>query len=223
MLRLTTFGALAVHRDGTALGGAASQRRRLALLAVLAASGDRGVPRDKLVTYFWPESDEKHARHSLTQALYSLGRDLRENELVVGTADLRLNAAVMSSDVGDFTAAAATGDDLRAVTLYADPFLDGCHLADAPEFERWADAERARLAATARAALERLATADTRAGDHARAADWWRRLAALEPLDARVAAGYMTALALAGNTTGAIQHARVHETLVRAELDAPPD
>ncbi|HVE78733.1 MAG TPA: hypothetical protein VNA89_07720, partial [Gemmatimonadaceae bacterium] len=40
---------------------------------------------------------------------------------------------------------------------------------------------------------------------------------------ARVAAGYMTALALAGNTTGAIQHARVHEAVVRAELDAPPD
>ena len=66
--RLRTFGALEVERgDGAApLAGAAAQRKTLALLAVLAAAGDRGVSREKLLLYFWPESDGDRARHALT-------------------------------------------------------------------------------------------------------------------------------------------------------------
>ncbi|MDQ3427736.1 MAG: protein kinase, partial [Gemmatimonadota bacterium] len=52
---------------------------------------------------------------------------------------------------------------------------------------------------------------------------WWRRLAALDPLNSRVALELMGALAAAGNPAGALQHARVYETMMREELGTGPD
>src|SRR5207302_3286460 len=75
----------------------------------------------------------------------------------------------------------------------------------------------------AAAALERLATDATAAQEHIDAAAWWRRLAALDPLNSRVALGLMQGLAAAGDRAGALQAARVHESLLREELDATPD
>ena len=49
MLRLNTFGGLVLQQDGQLHTGPASQRRRLALLAVVAAAGQRGASRDKLL------------------------------------------------------------------------------------------------------------------------------------------------------------------------------
>ncbi len=67
---LKTFGGLSiVAPDGTSPSGAAAQRRRLALLAVLAASGESGVTREKLIGLFWPDTDEARARAALAQAL----------------------------------------------------------------------------------------------------------------------------------------------------------
>src|SRR4029077_10467687 len=60
-------------------------------------------------------------------------------------------------------------------------------------------------------------------GDHSRAADLWRRLATLDPLNARVALGGMHALVAAGDRAGALQFARVHEAWLREDFDAAPD
>jgi len=49
MFRLTTFGGVAIEGETGPISGRASLRRRLALLVLLAASRDRGVPRDKLL------------------------------------------------------------------------------------------------------------------------------------------------------------------------------
>src|SRR5262245_7021734 len=57
VLRLRTFGGLTLARGSEDLTGAVTQRRRLALLALLAASGPAGMSRDKLLAYLWPESD----------------------------------------------------------------------------------------------------------------------------------------------------------------------
>ena len=223
MLRLRTFGGLALTSQARVLSGAASQRRPLALLAVLAVAGSHPVSRERLQALLWPESDEVRARRVLAQTLYALRRDLGDPAVVLGTADLRLNPDLITSDLAEFEHALAAGAYERTVVLYEGPFLEGVHLADAPEFERWAEDERARLAHGAHRALERLARTAAQAGDAEVAAGWWRRLAALDPLDARAAVGLMEALAAAGDTAGALQHARVHEALFREELDAPAD
>src|SRR5262245_49163057 len=114
MLRLRTFGGLSIDQaDGPALpASVTSARRRLALLAVLATSGDRGggVSRARLQALIWPESDAERARHSLAQALFSLKRDLGSESLVLGRDELQLNPGMIESDVGQFRAALATGD-----------------------------------------------------------------------------------------------------------------
>ena len=105
MLRLKTFGGLSLESDRGALGGAAAQRRRLGVLAVLAAAGSRGLTRDKLIGLLWPERDETRARSALSQALYALRRDTGEAELIVGYDRLTLNEHALTSDVQEFESA----------------------------------------------------------------------------------------------------------------------
>jgi Tol biopolymer transport system component/DNA-binding SARP family transcriptional activator len=223
VLRIKTLGGLCVYDGDQLVAGAAAQPRRLAILALLAAAGERGVTRDKLVAYFWPDADEERARRGLTQAVYALRRDLGSDEAIVGIKDLRLNPEIVSSDRREFDAALAGGHLERAAELYAGPFLDGFHLPAVPEFERWVDDERMRLAHQYADALEKLAHAAAARGDDRAAAGWWRRLAAHDPLNAPVAVSLMQALAAAGDRSGAIQHARVYEVLIEQELDLPPD
>ena len=72
MLRLRTFGGLTLARDDDPpMTGAATQRRRLAILALLAVARDGGMSRDKILGYLWPESGLDQARHTLNQLLYA--------------------------------------------------------------------------------------------------------------------------------------------------------
>jgi DNA-binding SARP family transcriptional activator/TolB-like protein len=222
MISLKTLGGLAIVIDGRLVEGAPAQPRRLALLALLAGAGDRGVSRDRLLSLLWPESDTERARHALAQLLHILQRD--QSQIGIrGSTELRLDPDTVGTDLREFDEALRHGDRERAIALYAGPFLDGFHLDGAPEFERWADAERARLAADYAAALETLAGELGRRGEHARAVQQWRRLAGLDPLNARLAIGLMGALRDAGDRAGAIRHARVYQELVRQELGGTVD
>jgi len=223
VLRLKTFGGLSITGDHGSAGSVVTQRGGLALLVLLAAARERGLTRDKLLGYLWPERDEEHGRHALAQALHALRRDLHDDELFLGTTELRLNPARITSDVEEFETALAKNEPEQAVGLYAGPFLDGFYRGGAPEFERWVEAERARLKQQACQALETLATAAAGRDDRKASADWWRRLAALDPLNARIARALMGALAATGDRAGALRHARIHAVLLREEFDVAPD
>lgn len=220
---LKTFGGLTIAFNEGEPTGAAAQRRRLALLALLAAAGDRGLTREKLIGFLWPESDEERARAALAQALYALRRDLGAENAIEGSTTIKLNETVLPSDVGLFRKAMADGKYSEAAELYAGPFLDGVHLPEAEEFARFVDEERARLAREAADACERAAAAATKSGDHARAAAWWRKRVTLDPLEARATLGLMESLAAAGDRAAALQHARVYETLLSDQLGVAPD
>ena len=223
MLRLTTFGGVLLRDDRDPHVGAASQRRRLALLVLVAAAGGRPVSRDKLIGVLWPDADTERARHALRQALHAVQQALGQESLFLGTTALQLNPAVITSDVQDLEEAVEAGAHQRVVALYKGPFLDGFVVTDAPEFEHWADAQRARFARHYVASLEALAEETTARGDRAGAMEWWRRLVAEHPVSARYALGYMRALADAGDRTGAIKFAGVHAAMVRQELGTQPD
>src|SRR5215207_127548 len=223
MLRLHTFGGCLLTRDGARVDALSGQRRALALLAVLAAAGERGVSRDTLLGHLWPESDDEHARTSLKQLVRSLRSRLHAADVLLGSAELRLNPELVSADVAEFRAALTRGDHEAAATLYAGPFLDGFFLKGADAFERWVATERAALAYDFARILEALAERASANGDERAAVESWRRLAAADPLNARAAVGLMRALDVAGERAGALQHARVYEQLVREELDAAPE
>jgi len=223
MLRLRTFGGLSLDENGRAYPRAQIQRRRLALLALLAGAGERGLSRDKIYLYLWPESDPERARNALNQSVFAVRRDLGADVLTTAGGELRLNPDVITSDVAEFRASAEKALIERAVTLYGGPFLDGFHLADVPEFERWVTAEREQLARLAVRSLKTLGTEASNRGDHEVAAGWWRRLAAIDPLDTTATLGLMNALVAAGDRAAALRHVRVYETLLHEELGAAPD
>jgi DNA-binding SARP family transcriptional activator/TolB-like protein len=202
----------------------ATQRKALALLAIVAASGPRGIARDRLMALLWPESDANRARGALKQMLHTIRQQIGAPDVIVGVADLRLEPSRLTSDVEDFRAALADGDDLTVVELSAGgPFLEGVFVEGSADFDHWVDSERARLSRQRGEALERLAIDADREGRRADAVRWWRECQAADPLNARISTRLMQALDAAGDRAGALQHARTHEALLRSELDAPPD
>jgi DNA-binding SARP family transcriptional activator/TolB-like protein len=201
---------------------AGARPRPLALLAILAVAGGKGVTRDRVLGVLWPETDEDRARQSLSQAIYSLRRDLGV-DVALSPPALRLDPAQISSDVGEFRAAVAAKNWSEAAALYAGPFLDGFYLADAPEFERWAESERATLATEGIRAIEIVAKASAESGRREEAAEYWHRLTRLDPGNSRIAAFYMKALAAIGDRAAAIAHGRAHADYLRRELDTEPD
>ena len=221
MYSLKLLGGASLESDGVPVAGTAAQRRRLALLALLARVPG-GLSRERLAAYLFPDADEGRAHRAISDALYAVRKTLGKDAIVAAGDEIRLDPAALASDAGAFEAAIAAGELGRAAALYRGPFLDGFFVTDAPEFERWADGERQRLARKYGEVLETLARRCEAAGDLMGQVEWFRQLAAHDPLNPRVAARLMLALEAAGDSPGALRHARVHQSLLREELGVGP-
>jgi TolB-like protein/DNA-binding SARP family transcriptional activator/Tfp pilus assembly protein PilF len=217
--RLATFGTLGLvgPADETVLGTHGHHRRRLALLAVLAAAGERGRSRDQLLGLFWPESTQSRARHALEQLLYSLRSSISDS-VFASSNPVRLDPDVVESDVAAFNAALARADLEAAVEQYKGSFLDGFYLDDAAEFERWVESERTRLAAAYADALDRLAQRADTARDYVAAVRWRRKLTEVDALSSKNATGLIRALMNAGDHAAALQYAERYEAAVAESL-----
>ncbi len=219
--RLETLGTVVLRGPHLAIRAAdqRQQRRRLGLLAVLASAGDRGVSRDQLLLFFWPDSTQKKARHSLDQLLYAIRTSLAES-VFLGTNPIRLNPEALGSDVCDFNASIASGELEAAVASYTGAFLDGFYLSDTREFEEWAEKERRRLARAYENALEQLAVTSQRKGDLARGIHWRRKLSEADPVSTRYALALMNALADVGDVPAAIAFGERYQRDVTETLGA---
>lgn len=223
MLRLTVFGGLSLQRDGVRLEGAAAQPKRLALLAALVASGGKGVAREKLMALLWPEADDERARRNLAQAVYALRQELGEDALQGGTWDLRINDAVLTSDLAEFEESRRTGALERAAGFLAGPFLDGFAASGSSEFDRWAESRRTELTHEIAAVLDGLVTQAEERGDQRSAVEWLRRRIAHDPHDGKVASRLMLALARSGDPGSARAFARAFQGALAEDLGLPAD
>jgi DNA-binding SARP family transcriptional activator/tetratricopeptide (TPR) repeat protein len=224
MLRLHVFGGLRLDVAGDAMPAPAARRRTLALLALVATAGPRGITRERLLGILWPDRPEEQGRHALAQALYALRKELGTSEpFEPAGAAFRLNRAVLTSDVGEFLEALERGDRTSALAVYAGPFLQGFYLPQADEFERWAEDERARFGGLFREALEAEASALEVRNDLSGAARRWREVIAIEPLLAAPRLRLMRCLAAAGESQAAIEEARQHRETLARELGVGPD
>src|SRR4051794_927413 len=222
--RLDLLGDPLFSGPGGPVQGRAAHKRRVALLAVLAVARGRPVGRERLLGLLWPELNGDAARHNLSESLYVLRKELGENAIVSTSAgDVALDRAVVDSDVAEFQELLEAGDAEAAARLYRGPLLDGFYVADAPEFERWAESERERLARAHARALETLAEAAEAEGSALRAVDWWRRLAGHDPYSSRTALRLVRALDAAGERPSALRAAAAHALLLREELGVEPD
>ncbi len=156
-LRLRVLGGASVLNGSLPLGPAAAQPKRLALLGLLAVAGDRGLSREQLLAYLWPDADEARARNALSQTVFALRRDLGADEVIEGSTTLRLNPLVIESDLREFDEALRAGQLERAIALYEGPLLSGPStrpISRSPEGRRSLPCSRARTE-TARAPLPR--------------------------------------------------------------------
>jgi len=176
MIRLLALGGLTIASSRAHGLAVRPGLQGLVLLARLAVAGSRGLSRDKLVGCFWPERDERHARHSLSQTLHRLRRELHSRLLILGTSMVSLNPDCITSDVAEFEESVKTRNVARAAELYTGPFLDGVFLSGAPEVDRWVEAERRRFAELHARCIRQLAREAAERREHRAAASLWRRL-----------------------------------------------
>jgi DNA-binding SARP family transcriptional activator len=223
MFHLKTLGGLGLDRDDRPLNGAAIRARSVALLAFVASRRKQGMSRDKVLGYFWPETDTDHGRNNLKQTLFIMRRALGEDVLISAGTFFRIDAAHLAVDVWEFEAALDRGALEDAVAHYQGPFLDGFYVSSLAEFGRWVEGERGRLAWRYQEALEALAARSAAAGDTHGAVMWWHRVVEHDPLSSRSALGLMKALVADSNRADALKYAELHESLVRAELGIDPD
>jgi TolB-like protein/DNA-binding SARP family transcriptional activator/Flp pilus assembly protein TadD len=200
-----------------------SKRRAEAVLAVLAVSGDLGCSRERLMALLWPEGNESQASHGLRDALHAIRRTLGPAAVPAGGRLLRLDSAAITSDAQSYIEALNAGRLADAVRLYSGPLLQGFHVDDAPEFERWVDGERARLAREYVEALKQLASAAEQAGAWDEAAGWWARAVEHDPLNSHLVSQQARALAAMGDRANAVKVAEAHARRLRAELELDPD
>lgn len=125
------------------------RRQTRALLYRLAAEL-RPVAREQICALFWPDVPDAAARRHLTHLLTHLRQALPDPDLLQVDGDrIALSPARVSSDTAVLARIAASAqtplDALRqAAELAGGAFLAGFRLSDCPEFEAWADTERAR-------------------------------------------------------------------------------
>ena len=136
MLHLKTFGGLSVDIDGTPgdRRGTADERRWLCWPSLPPPATGASAATNSSPPC-GPKPTPSHGRGLLKQACYALRRDLHAPELFLGSIQLRLNPAVISSDVESFARAWEEHDPARAVAFYTAPFLDGFYLNGGGEFE----------------------------------------------------------------------------------------
>ncbi len=223
MARLRVLGGFALEDPSGAQLLPLPQRRAKAVLAVLAVCGDLGCTRERLVALLWPESDEAHSRHGLSDTLGAIRRALGPDAVVSVGDLLRLDPAVVSPDVVAFAQAVRAGRPADGVREYGGPLLEGFHLDHAPDFERWLDAERSRLAREYGEALADLATAAERAAVWGEAAGWWAQAVEHDPLNSSLALRHAEALAAIGDRANALKAADEHVRRLRDELELEPD
>ncbi|HSM04292.1 MAG TPA: FlgO family outer membrane protein [Longimicrobiales bacterium] len=190
------------------------QPKRLAILAYMAVEATRRpCRRDTLLTLFWPESDERHARNALSQALHGLRGSLGAATVRgVGAEELQVDGDEIWCDAVALEQALGDGRFQEVVDLYRGPLVDGLHVRGAAGFEEWVGRSRDRLYRHVVEAVEVLIERSERRGNVPATVAGLRRLAELSSGDEGVVRRLMRTLDRAGDRAGAL---RVYERLVR--------
>jgi DNA-binding SARP family transcriptional activator/TolB-like protein len=223
MFNLRVLGGAVLESAEGRVKGAAAQRRRLALLVLLARSRGRPLGRDKVIGLLWPEHSTDAARHLLAQALYQIRRALPQEPFITPGDEVALNEQVLTCDANAFEDAIAAGALEGAVEMYRGDFLDGFFLPDAAEFERWVEEERGRLRRAHGQVLEGLAEGAEGRDEPLSAAAWWQRAAEHEPYSSRLILRLMRALEWGGEHLAAIRAAEKHAEFLREDIGASAD
>ncbi|MBI5303426.1 MAG: tetratricopeptide repeat protein [Chloroflexi bacterium] len=219
-LQIRLFGGLRVTFDGKPITGFYSNKAP-ALLAYLAITR-RAPTRDSLAALLWGEMSDADAKTNLRQCLTNL-RKLLEPHLLITRDTVEFNFdAPYALDIELFEQKLRAQDLSAAVELYTGDFLDGVFVRDAPEFEEWMLAQRARLRDLALQTMSALVTQHAARGDNARGIEYATRLIALDPWREETHRDLMLMLARTGQRSVALQQYEVCKRELREQMDVEP-
>jgi TolB-like protein/DNA-binding SARP family transcriptional activator/Flp pilus assembly protein TadD len=225
MIRFQMMGTVDLRdAQGREIGAVLRRPKQLALLGYLAAARPAGFHRrDTLVALFWPELDTPHARNSLRQAVHAL-RDTLGRDVVLsrGEEELALNEQLLWCDVRDFAATLDAGRAEQALDLYRGALLQGLHVSDAPEFERWLEEEREQVRRRACQAAQHLSDSEDTAGNPVGAARWALRVTELSPFDETAVRRLVERLDGMGDRAGAVRAYEEFERRLSRDLEVEP-
>lgn len=207
-------------------------RKALSLLKLLAIKPMQQLHRDQAIDALWPDLDPTAAAaqmyksiHYIRKAFEAAAVDLAPNELLVYKDEtLKLTApAEVHTDLDAFQHLAQEArrnktllSHQRAVASYTGDLLP------ADIYESWTEELRESARMQFLELLIALGQMHVDAGDFADAAEAFRRVHGIDPLDETAHQGLMRAFALQGNRSQALhQYKRCEETLAK-ELDAKP-
>lgn len=243
ILCLSVLGGFEVSLYGKPLQSFESDKTR-ALLAYLAVEADHSHRREHLASLVWPEKPAAAARHSLSQALYSLRSLLNDpgvwTPFVISNQSIQMNRDHrVWLDTNEFSKLANSYDlhghtnnwiceDCleklsQAVSLYRGSFLAGLSLENCQVFEEWATLQRELLQQKAVQSIERLAGAFTLRQDLERALSFAIRKSTLDPLDEAAHRQIMGLYDRLGRRSEALSQYAVCREILNAELSVEPE
>lgn len=219
MIEIHTLGRTRVAVNGQPLSGEAAWPRSLALIIYMAREPgpDR---RQEILGVLWPDREERRARRALNQLIYMLRKASPELDLESVSDALDFGKEVWL-DIEEFDRRVDAGDLKGAVELYEGPFLSDLTL-DEPEFDHWADRQRAEARRKFRKSALQLAADARQAGDHESAVSYCRRLAQADPLDDEAQHLLIECLYLRGDRAAALRQYEKYRTLLAEELEVEP-
>jgi DNA-binding SARP family transcriptional activator len=219
-LEIDLFGPVSIRVHGADLPPLPS-RKGAYLLALLALRHEREVERNYLAGLLWPDSEQEKALFNLRQTLLRLRQALGSEAWRLTapsrhTLRLEVHGAVV--DVVAFDAALAQREPgaLRAlVALYRGPLLEGCE-------EEWVFSVRREREHAFLAAMEQLAAHVANEGDYTAAADYLRRVIAVDALREGAYRSLMQVYVAAGEFAEATHLYRELRVLLQQELNTTP-
>ena len=217
-VRLNTLGRLQVFRGSEELKSYSVRGTRCALLLHIALEGE--TTRDAAMGLVWPESSPEQARHSLSQTLYELRKDLGE-DWVESTGEV-LRVGDLESDATRFVRAVESEKYQEALSLYLGPFLEGTYLVDSPDFQQWVDRRRSAIDRMRRNAQRAEVEFRVGRGDLEGALEVTYFWVECDPLDDEAQHTLVKLLADAGHRSEALSQFDEFERTLRRELEVSP-
>ena len=196
-------------------------RKHLALLVYLGAEPRTAHRRDRLADLLWSSAPAGEARHSLATALSIIRSKLGHDALDCSRDQVRLAAALVTTDLARLAAGDIFGDDGGGMLDVAG-FLEGFEVADAVEFMLWKDRQQARWLPAIQDALVRLMDRCRRTGDFTRIEQAADRMLVLDELSEEAVRAKMEARAFAGDRLTALRIFEAWKEDLARELGAAP-
>lgn len=222
---LLTMSLLGGMRVSTPAGPLECEGKLGAFFASVAMAPGATLSRSALASLLWAEKQDGSAKHNLRQMIAKLKKLPCAGALVVSDGSVGLNTAVVSCDVWQFRALAASDvaqEVSQALESYRGPFCDGFSLNE-ERFSEWLNRQRAIIADEVLTTSMRIGLMEMAAGRPDLAIAHARRIIDIDDFREDAHRLLMQALVMMDRRAEAIRHYDGLAAMLEHEIDSEPD